>query len=105
MHLISSNCKYDYYPTDVSLNNRKKANISFVDLGECKNKLRVYYNIPKRKKYIRQNKYFENVDFKVYNSKNEELDISICKDINIKILHQLIFIIKMKKFLIINVLN
>ena len=60
-------------------------------------KIRVYYNIPKRKKYIRQNKYFENVDYKVYNSNNEELDISICKDINIKILHHLIVQIEMNE--------
>ena len=84
--IISSKCKYDYYSTDISLNDRKKANISYVDLGECENKLRVYYNIPNEEKiYIGQNKCFEHVDYKVYNSKNEELDISICKDINIKI--------------------
>ena len=45
--IISSKCKYDYYSTDISLNDRKKANISYVDLGECENKLRVYYNIQK----------------------------------------------------------
>ena len=84
--ILSSLCKYDYYATDIKEKDRKEANISYVNLGECENKLRVHYNIPPQEKiYIGQNKCLEYVDYKVYNEKNEELDLSICKDINIKV--------------------
>ncbi len=84
--IVSSMCKYDYYATDLKEKDRKEANISYVNLGECENKLRVHYNIPPQEKiYIGQNKCYEYVDYKVYNEKKEELDLSICKGINIKV--------------------
>ena len=84
--ILGEVCKYDYYATDVKETDRKKANISYVNLGECENQLRIHYNIPPEEKiYIGQNKCYEYVDYKVFNSKNEELDLSICKDIKIKV--------------------
>ena len=85
--VVNGYCKKDVYPTDISLNDRKEANISYINLGDCEKKLREHYKIPNSEKiYIDQYKCIgDNMNYSVYNSRKEKLDLSICEGIDIKI--------------------
>ena len=80
----------------ISSDNQKENNdnnISKINLGECENKLRIYYNISNNIALIilKIDKFEEGllipiIEYKIYNSKTKEkLNLNICNDIKIKL--------------------
>ena len=73
--------------------NNNYTNISTINLDECENKLRVYYNIDNNTELIilkidifDKGLLIPIIEYKVYNSKTKEiLNLTICKDIKIDI--------------------
>lgn len=67
-------------------------NTSKLDLGNCENLLKEYYNLSKDENLIiakvdlnYPNKVTVQVEYKIYDSKGRELDLSICQDVPINI--------------------
>ena len=67
-------------------------NSSTIELGECENLLRAHYHIPEGENLIitKMDLYYSNkatvqVEYKIFDSKGNELDLSICQDVPINI--------------------
>ena len=69
-----------------------------VDFGECETILRNYYNISNssKLKYVIMkiktddpNSLHDQIEYEIYNDKNEKLDKSLCKDANIRVFYKI----------------
>ena len=69
-----------------------------IDFSECEKELRSYYKIPDSEKLSlmqininnqNENRLNDQVEYKIYNSNGDPLDLSICKNVNIKIIYDI----------------